>query len=205
MQNNQDQIETAVQNRLYSLYVLESLNKKIKAISPCMGFIIKGHNNRDKPFFTIIFTVEGQLKKVHWATTIVQRAPSIPSWKFQALVQPISDLEQIKTGQDHPFQFPDIELKISDMYFNMLDYDMHKKTMSITVCCPDHVNLFDNPYIQEGVEEILMFLLGEIAFRNSVSEIQVEPIPEEIDELSPLYELPQYIQLLKNLNRKMKI
>ena len=96
---NSVQIENAVKHGVNSSEVFETLNKKIKNISNCVGFMIKGSNKVDRQFLTIIFTVGGQLKKVRWVTAFENRAPSIPNWRIQALVQPYEDLEKIKSGE----------------------------------------------------------------------------------------------------------
>lgn len=202
---NHTQVENAMQQGVNSREVLEALNKRIKNISAQVGFLIKGNNKVDKQFFTLIFTVEGQLKKVRWATAIEKKAPAIPNWSFQALIQPFDALDDVKSGLDKPFKFHEIDLKMSDMYFNMTDYDIHKRTISIKVYYQEDTFFFYNPHLQDAVEEVLTLLLGEIAFRNSISEVQVEQLPDEMIHLTPLYELPQYIQMLKNLNRKIKI
>ncbi|MDP2089948.1 MAG: hypothetical protein Q8J84_11200 [Flavobacteriaceae bacterium] len=202
---NSVQIENAVKHGINSSEVLETLNKKIKNISNCVGFMIKGSNRVDRQFLTIIFTVGGQLKKVRWVTAFENRAPSFPNWKIQALVQPYEDLEKIKSGDDKPFKFHDFELKISEMYFNMVDYDIHKRTISIKVYLQNYKFHYDNPFLKEAVEDVLEEILGEIALKNSISEIQLAQIPNENDDLIPLCELPQYIILINNSNRKLKI
>ena len=202
---NTIQLEDALEHGVNSSEVLSTLDRRIKNISNSVGFMIKGSNKVDTRLFVIIFTVGGQLKKVPWATALEDRAPHIPNWKIQALVQPYENLEVIKSGNDKPFKTTDFELKISDMYFDMIDYDINKKTISIIVYHPIDLYLSYNPYLQDAVEDILQILVGEIALKNSISEFQLAVIPNEIDDLIPLYELPEYIVLIKNSNRKLKI
>ena len=201
---NRIEIENAIQYR-ENTEVLNNLNRKITQISKCLGFVLKGPKKDEKQFFTFIFTVGGQLKRVSWAYTFENCAPSIPNWKIQALIQASEDLVVIKSGNDNPIKYVDFELKISDMYFNMVDYDIHKKTISIMVYLQNYKYHYDNKYLEEKVHIALEELLGEIAFKNSISNIELAQIPDEIDDLIPLYELSEYIILIKNSNRKLKI
>lgn len=202
---NRVQIEMAIRQRENTLQILLNLNKRISNISKYVGFVLKGPNADDRQIFTIIFTVGGQLKKVRWATAFENRAPSIPNWKIQALVKPNADLEKIKLGNDSPFRFHDFELKISEMYFNMVDYDIHKKTISIEVYLQNYKYHYDNPFLKGSVKDVIEEILGEMALKNSISKIQLAQTPNEIDDLIPLYKLPEYIVLINNSNRKLKI
>lgn len=202
---NAIQLEDALEHGVNSREVLSTLDKRIKNISRSVGFMIKGSNKVDTRLFVIIFTVGGQLKKVRWVTAFENRAPSIPNWKIQALVQPYEDIEKIKSGDDKPLKSHEMEFKISEMYFEMVDYDIEKRTISIKVYYQRGLYQFYNPYLQEDVESVLELLLGEIALKNSLSEIQLAEIPDEIDGLIPLYKLPEYIVLINNSNRKLKI
>lgn len=202
---NRLEIENAVQYHENTEQVLNNFKNKIAQISKYLGFVLKGPKKDKSPYFTFIFTVGGQLKKVRWVHAIVDCAPNIPNWKIQALVQPCEDLEVIKSGNDKPFRTPDFELKISEMYFDMIDYDIHKKTISIKVFVQNYKYHYDNEYLEEIVHIALEELLGEIAFKNSISNIEIAQIPNNQESLLPLYEIPQYINLIKNSNRKLKI
>ena len=195
----------AIRQRENTLQILSNLNKRIANISKYVGFVLKGPNADDTKIFIIIFTVGGQLKKVRWAKAFENSAPSIPNWKIQALVQANTDLEKIKLGNDSPFRFNDFELKLSEMYFTMVDYNIHKKMISIEVYLQNYQFHYDNPFLKESVIDVMEEILGEIAMKNSISNIQLAQIPNEIDDLIPLYELPKYITLIKNSNRKLKI
>lgn len=202
---NRIEIENALQNEENAEIVLKSIRKKIAQISNCIGFMIKGSNMVDRQFLTIIFTVGGQLKKVRWAIAFENQAPVIPNWKIQALVHPCEDLEVIKSGNDKPIKNRDFELKTSEMYFDLIDYDIYKRTISIIVYLQNYKYHYDNEYMMETAHIALIELIGEVAYSKSLSNIQLAEIPDEIDDLIPLYELPEYIVLIKNSNRRLKI
>ena len=142
---------------------------------------------------------------MRWVHAIVDCAPTIPNWKIQALIQPCENLEVIKSGNDNPIIYQDFELKISEMYFNLKDYDIYKKNINIVMYLQNYKYHYENEYLEEIVHIALEELLGEIAFRNSISNIEIAQIPNKKENLLPLYELPQYIDLIKNSNRKLKI
>lgn len=199
------EIENAVQYHENTEQVLNNFKNKIAQISKYLGFVINGPNKYKNPYFTFIFTVGGQLKKVRLVHAIVDCAPTIPNWKIQALIQPCENLEVIKSGKDNPIIYHDFELKISEMYFDLIDYDIYKKTISIKVLVQNYKYHYDNEYLEETVHIAVVKLLGEVAYSKSISNIQLAQTPNEIDDLIPLYELPEYIVLIKNSNRKLKI
>ena len=202
---NRVQIEMAIRQRENKLQILTNLDKRISNISKYVSFLLKGPNADDTKIFIIIFTVGGQLKKVRWAKAFENSAPSFPNWKIQALIQPCENLEVIKSGNDNPIIYQDFELKISEMYFNLKDYDIYKKNINIVMYLQNYKYHYENEYLEEIVHIALEELLGEIAFRNSISNIEIAQIPNKKENLLPLYELPQYIDLIKNSNRKLKI
>ena len=202
---NRLEIENAVQYHENTEQVLNNFKNKIAQISKYLGFVIKGPNKDKSPYFTFIYTVGGQLKKVSLVHAIVDCAPTIPNWKIQALIQPCENLEVIKSGKDNPIIYHDFELKISEMYFDLIDYDIYKKTISIVVYLQNYKYHYDNEFPEEIVHIAIIELLGEVAYSKSISNIQLAQIPNNQESLLPLYELPQYTDLIKNSNRKLKI
>ena len=202
---NRIEIENALQNEENAEIVLKSIRKKIAQISKCVGFVLKTPKMYDRSFFTFIFTVGGQLKKARWAIAFENQAPIVPNWEIQALVQPCEDLEVIKSGNDKPIKNHDFELKTSEMYFDLIDYDIYKRTISIIVYLQNYKYHYDNEYMMQTAHIALIELIGEVAYSKSLSNIQLAEIPVKIVDLVPLYELPQYIVLIKNSNRKLKI
>ena len=79
---------------------LNNFKNKIAQISKYHGFVLKSPNKDKSLYFTYIFTVGGQLKKVRRVYAIENLAPTFLNWKIQSLIQPCENVELIKSGNN---------------------------------------------------------------------------------------------------------
>lgn len=198
-------IENALLYHENEVEVFSGLNKKLDQVSKRMGYVLRAPKKEKTQHFTLIFTVEGRKSMIGLATAFEQRAPKIINWVFQALIPPYKDIEEIKVGNDRPFKFQDFELIISEMYFDLLDYDITKKHINIQVYLKNYQFHYDNDFLEKAVNIVLEELLGEIAYNKYLAKVQLAQIPKNQDDLTPLYELPQYIGLISKANQRLKI
>lgn len=71
--------------------------------------------------------------------------------EVQSFIKPIEDIEQFKKGLDEAYIFPDFELKTSEAYFSILDYNIEKKKLNLIVYLKNYRFHFDNSFLQEAV------------------------------------------------------
>ncbi|MBY0486665.1 MAG: hypothetical protein K2P85_05690 [Flavobacteriaceae bacterium] len=184
--------------------VFTHLNRNLGYISKRIGYIIKvpkKGNNQIK----IIFTAHGYRKLFGKVIGLEQQAPKLPNWKIQAFIKPAENMEEFKQGLDHPFVFPDFELKASELYFSILDYNITQKKIKLIIYLKNYRFHFDNEFLEEAVFIVLQEFIGEIALHKNINFVQMAQLPDNPNKLIHLYELQEYIDKLNRINRKIKI
>jgi hypothetical protein len=181
--------------------VFEDLNKKLNTISNQIGFLIKGTDNPNQKL-KIIFTAHGNKKLIPKVEAITQNAPSFLNWEVQSFIKPTEDIEQFKQGLDDAYIFPDFELKTSEVYFSILDYNIEKKKLNLIVYLKNYRFHFDNSFLQEAVYIMLEDLVGEMAVKKHISFVQLAQLSENPKNLIRLYELEEYIEKLTFMNKR---
>lgn len=177
--------------------------KKIFLVSKRMGFIIKVPDaNQEK--YTLIFTCGGYRKLFAKTIALEEQAPEMELFTAQAFIKPFEDISEYKNGTDEPIAFHDHEIKISEMQMALLDYYVATKRLEINIYIPHYHELKDYKDLQSEFIWIVMFIIGEIAYRKHIKDFQLHQIPLEPKGLLPLIELPDLIEYLYQINSRKK-
>ncbi|HNP33959.1 MAG TPA: hypothetical protein PKN96_11765 [Flavobacterium sp.] len=75
----------------------------------------------------LIISASGQQELFHLAFELEKTAPRLWDWKFTALIQPRTDIDDMEAGIDEPYVMQDITLKTSELIFIPFLYDGEKK------------------------------------------------------------------------------
>jgi hypothetical protein len=180
--------------------VFDALNKKLNTISTQIGFVIKGTDNPNQKL-KIIFTAHGNKKLMPKVEAITQNAPTFLHWEVQSFIKPTEDIEQFKQGLDETYIFPDFELKTSEAYFSILDYNIEKKKLNLIVYLKNYRFHFDNSFLQEAVYIMVEDLVGEMAVKKHISFVQLSQLSDNPKNLIRLYELQEYIEKINTINQ----
>lgn len=135
---------------------------------------------------------------------ITQCAPSFIHWEVQSFIKPTKDIEKFKQGLDDAYIFPDFELKTSEAYFSILDYNIEKKKLNIMVYLKNYRFHFENSFLEEAVYIMIEDLVGEMAVKKHISFVQLAQLSDNPKDLIRLYELQDYIERMSLINRKNK-
>jgi len=169
----------------------EELIQKLNLISRRIDYAIQV--NLTDETCKIIIIGHGYPKLVPKIKAVVEAAPIIPNWSVQALLQPLDhdELELVKQRLDKPVLFYDCELRMSEITFKLLSYDMKTKKVNISVYLGDDYSI-DSLGSTVIIWEFLLILLGEMTLRRNIKLTEFLETPQK-NKLSPLYELPQLI------------
>lgn len=199
---NQTAIKQAFSETNATAEVFRHLNRKLNNISKKIGFLFE--KNKESNTIKLIFTVHGYRKRFPEVNALVATFPNIPGFEVQAFIQPAKDIETFKQGTDYPYIHPDFELKISEMKFNLLDYNTTLKKIKIKVFLQNYKYHYDNPFLSTAVFIVLEELIGEIAFRKHIKDFILAQLPDGPEKLMQLYDLQNCINYLNAINRNSK-
>ncbi len=181
--------------------IFTNLNKKLNTISSQIGYVIKDTDKQNQKL-KIIFTAHGNKKLMPKVEGITQNAPNFIHWEVESFIKPTEDIEKFKQGLDDAYIFPDFELKTSEAYFSILDFNIEKKKLNLIVYLKNYRFHFDNGFLQEAVYIMIEDLVGEMAVKKHISFVQLAQLSNNPKNLIRLYELQEYIERLNLLNRK---
>lgn len=180
--------------------IFTHLNKKLSTISTQIGYVIKDTDKQNQTL-KIIFTAHGNKKLMPKVEAITQNAPNFIHWEVESFIKPAEDIEKFKQGLDDAYIFPDFELKTSEAYFSILDYNIEKKKLNLIVYLKNYRFHFDNSFLEEAVYIMIEDLVGEMAVKKHISFVQLAQLSDNPRNLIRLYELQEYIDLI-NFKRK---
>jgi hypothetical protein len=142
----------------------------------------------------LIITANGNPYLFKEVELILQYAPVVERWKITAFLQPETNLIRYKNCTDKPFEYYDIILKISEMYFEPLEIQNKPLELGIRVHIKDYIVYKDNPRLKEAVYIHLEHLLGEKSFANDLAFIEIGQLETNQVNLIELYQLKFYIE-----------
>ncbi len=185
-------------DEIYSQFI-----KKFNNISKRISFeITKPANNRDK--YRIVFTAYGYRKLFPKIMALENQAPPLEYFTVQAFIKPFENTEEYKNGSDRPVIFENYEIKISEIQLALADYNIATKQLKINLYLPDYNEIKQYEDLKLNIDWILMQIIGEIAFRKHIKQIQLNQVPLEPKGLLSLIELPDYIDYLYKINSRKK-
>lgn len=179
--------------------VIAQIVKKLDNVSKRIGFVIKPPREfNDK--FIIIFTGNGYPKLFPKIQALEAQAPELKHFTAQAFIKPLEDATQYINGTDEPYSCKNYEIKISEIQIALLDYNIATKQIKINIYLPDYNELIHFEDLESNIDWIVMQIIGEIAFRKHIKEIELNQLPFGANGLLSLVELPDFIDYLHKIN-----
>lgn len=167
-----------------------------------LNLIIKNKVNNAE----LIITANGNPYLFKEVELLVYHAPFIERWKITAFLQPDTDLEKYKNGTDKSFEFYDIKLRLSEMFFIPLENSNRPDNLGIKVLLKNYIIYKDNPRLREAVYTQVEHLIGEKAFANDLACIEIGQLLGINQNQMELFYLKAYIDKENNnLSESIKL
>ena len=132
------------------------------------------------------------------------QAPRLEHFTAQAFIKPLQDVEKYINGTDEPCICENYEIKISKIQIALLDYNIATKQIKINIYLPHFEEIKQFEDLEANIDWIVMQIVGEIAFRKHIKQIQLNQLPFEPNGLLSLMELPDFIDYLYKINSRKK-
>lgn len=203
-EENEHELYQAVRGNGNYIEANKKLHHKLNTVSKRISIIFT-LNTANPEKTKIIITAHGFPKLVPKVNALKENAPELKNWVVQALFQPCDNLETYKQGQDVPYLFGDWAVKTSDLYFSVHDYNTENKRLEIIVYFEDFKNQCEDSTTDLMIEIIILNLIGELVLRKSITSIKLAQLPQNTQNLIPLYQLQEHITFLNQINRKLKM
>ena len=198
-QKNEQEILNAILLGINTEEVFSQLTKKLDYVSRRIGYVIKAPKTiNDK--FIIIFTGNGNRKLFPKIRTLENQTPTLQHFIAQAFIKPLEDTTKYKNGSDEPVICKNYEIKISEIQIALLDYNIATKHIKINLYLPEYNELKQYEDLKSNIDWIVMQIVGEIAFRKHIKQIQLNQLPLEQIGLLSFMELPDFIEYLYKIN-----
>ncbi len=140
----------------------------------------------------LLFTAQGYRKLFPKLIALEENAPKLSRVTPIIFIKPITDKERYLKKEDGYLSIFKQELKISDLYLQLDNYNTTSKKIDITVFHPYK----DSEKMQNAILFVIMFVIGEIAFKKHLNEIEIKSTTIIPNGLLPLIELDEYIAYL---------
>ena len=154
-----------------------------------LDLIIKNKKNGVE----LIITANGNPYLFKEVELLVHHAPVVERWKITTFLQPETNLSKYENGIDKPLEYYGITLRISEMYFIPLENPNKPTDLGIKVLLKNYIVHKDNPRLREAVYVHIEHLIGEKAFANDITFIEIGQLESEIDNAIELFELSTFI------------
>ena len=203
LQKNEQEITNAILLGINTEEVLSQITKKLDYVSRRIGYEIKFHKTSNDKFI-IIFTGNGYRKLFPKIIALENQSPALKHFTAQAFIKPLEDLTKYKNGTDEPCNCGNYEIKISELQMTLLDYNIATKQIKIDVYLPHYNELKHFEDLKHNIDWMVMQIIGEIAFRKHIKQIQLNQMPLEPIGLLSLMELSDFIEYLYKINSRKK-
>jgi hypothetical protein len=140
----------------------------------------------------LLFTVQGYRKLFPKLIALEENAPKLSKVTPIIFIKPITNKERYLKKEDGYLSIFKQELKISDLYLQLDNYNTTTKKIDITIFHPYK----ESAKMQNAILFIVMYVIGEIAFKKHLKNIEIKPITNNSNGLLPLIELNEYITYL---------
>jgi hypothetical protein len=177
--------------------------KKLEIVSRRIDFIIEPPRTFDDKY-KIVFTGYGYPKLFPKMIALENQAPQMKHYSAQAFIKPLEDTTSYREGTDDPCICKNFEIKISELQLALLDYDIETKKIKIDLYLPNYNELKKFKDLKPSINWIVMQVIGEIAFRKHIKEIQLHEMPMKPVGLLPLIDVPDFIAYLYQINSRRK-
>ena len=179
-------------------------NRHFTGISKRIGFMIKLSNYEEK--HTIVFSAGGYPKLFAKIRALEQQAPKLLYFTPQAFIKPLQDKTAIMEGRDSGYGFGDYNIRISQLYLSMDQYDLPTKRLRITIYLPaeyDDLRMYDDN-LECYLTCIVIDIVGEVAFRKHIRAFQIAGVSDSKKGLLKLIELQDCIDHLCQIDARRK-
>lgn len=180
--------------------IITKMNRKLNTISKKIGYIIKA-TTEEKEKIKIIFTAHGNSKLFDKVTALEKAAPDFHNWTIQSFIKATKEIEKLKKELNDAYIFHDFELKTSELYFSVIDYNLQKKKLNIIIFMKNYTFHCENDFLEEAVCIVLQEFISEVALYKHINFVQMGQTPNNTHNLVHLYELQEYIDKLNEINR----
>jgi hypothetical protein len=140
----------------------------------------------------LLFTAQGYRKLFPKLIALEENAPKLSRVTPSIFIKPITNKEKYLKKEDGYLSIFKQELKISDLYLQLDNYNTTTKKIDITIFHPYK----DSDKMQNAILFIVMFVIGEIAFKKHLNEIEIKSTNIIPNGMLPLIELEEYIAYL---------
>jgi hypothetical protein len=148
----------------------------------------------------LIITANGNPYLFKEVELLVHHAPVIQRWKITAFLQPETNITKYENGTDKPLEYHGITLRISEMYFILLENPNKPTDLGIKVLLKNYIIHKENPRLREAVYVHIEHLIGEKSFANDIAFIEIDQLKNEDledDGILELYNLKFFIDSLE--------
>ncbi|WP_396192758.1 hypothetical protein [Flavobacterium sp.] len=156
-----------------------------------LDLIIKNKKNGAE----LIITANGNPYLFKEVELLVHHVPIIERWKITAFLQPETNLTKYEDGTDKPLEYYGINLRISEMYFILLEIPNKPTDLGIKVLLKNYIVHKDNPRLREAVYVHIEHLIGEKSFANDIAFIEIEQLKGDDENQIELFNLKSYIDI----------
>jgi hypothetical protein len=140
----------------------------------------------------LLFTAQGYRKLFPKLIALEENAPKLSRVTPSIFIKPITNKEKYLKKEDGYLSIFKQELKISDLYLQLDNYNTTTKKIDITVFHPYK----DSEKMQNAILFVVMFVIGEIAFKKHLRNIEIKPLINNSNGLLQLIEIDDYIKYL---------
>ena len=88
-----------------------------------------------------IFSAKGNQNLFPLLIALEEQAPKLKYFIPQAFIKPMQNKTAVKNGTDLPYAFSQYQLKISNIYLTLIDYNSSTKQLKIKIHIPNYNTL----------------------------------------------------------------
>ncbi|WP_309608881.1 hypothetical protein [Flavobacterium sp.] len=170
----------------------DKLTTLLRQYNKDLDLIIKNKTNNAE----LIITANGNPYLFKEVELLVHNAPAVERWKIIAFLQPEQNIDKYENGTDKPLEYYGISLRISEMYFILLENPNKPTDLGIKVLLNNYIIHKENPRLCEAVYVHIEHLIGEKAFANEIAFIEIGQLEGIQENVIELYNLKSYIDLV---------
>ncbi|EGV43648.1 hypothetical protein BZARG_2758 [Bizionia argentinensis JUB59] len=156
-----------------------------------LSFVLTGPSVK-KSKYQLIITTNGNKNLILYAANLISKAPKFPGWKFTASIKPTQNLDKIVSRNDSLYEFQNLKIKISDLYFLPANYCPITQKFNVTVYLTEYWKHTEK-LLQQAVSIMLEDRLGEHLAHSKINRLTLEQYPKNTN-LIPAYEMAFYFE-----------
>ena len=202
-QDNEQALKNAFFLGINSEEVLFHFTRNLNYVSKRIGFVIKRPSD-DSDKSLIVFTGGGYRKLFPKLIALEDQAPKLELFRPQAFIKPMQNTDVIKQGTDDPIYCENYTLKISEMQFSLLDFNIATKQLSLTIYLPNYNEIQTIEQLYDDIKWLIMEIIGEINYRKHIKYFELIQMPKNEKGLLDIIELQMYIDYLYKINSRKK-